>query len=74
MTNEELPQSISNSYGDDEQTVPLAYATHVCHLIGTMGLRGITILESSGDLGVGAGCTSNKGKDLPRFNPIFPAT
>ena len=34
QTNEELPQVISNSYGDDEQTVPPEYAKHVCDLIG----------------------------------------
>lgn len=33
------------------QTVPKEYAVRVCNLIGMMGLRGITILESSGDTG-----------------------
>jgi len=41
-------------------------------MIGMMGLRGITVLESSGDTGVGATCRSNKGKMLPRFTPQFP--
>jgi tripeptidyl-peptidase-1 len=36
--------------------------------------RGITVLESSGDLGVGSGCLSNDGKNQTRFEPIFPAT
>ncbi len=69
--NSELPQVISNSYGDDEQvsrsllpnltvtcitdsfsqTVPLKYARRVCNLIGILGLRGISVLESSGDTG-----------------------
>lgn len=39
-----------------------------------MGLRGITVLESSGDAGVGAPCRSNDGKDSPEFTPQFPAT
>jgi tripeptidyl-peptidase-1 len=38
-----------------------------------MGLRGITILESSGDLGVGAGCRAPDNKTV-EFTPIFPAT
>lgn len=38
-----------------------------------MGLRGISILESSGDLGVGAGCLSTDNKTV-QFDPIFPAT
>lgn len=38
-----------------------------------MGLRGISVLESSGDLGVGAGCLSTDNKTV-QFDPIFPAT
>jgi tripeptidyl-peptidase I len=38
-----------------------------------MGLRGISILHSSGDLGVGAGCLAPDNKTV-EFNPIFPAT
>ena len=42
-------------------------------MIGLMGLRGITIIESSGDLGVGAACLTPDNKTA-EFNPIFPAT
>ncbi|KAL1868239.1 hypothetical protein VTK73DRAFT_3766 [Phialemonium thermophilum] len=73
-TNAELPQVISNSYGEDEQTVPKEYAVRVCNLIGMMGLRGISVLESSGDTGVGAPCQSNDGKETPEFTPQFPGT
>lgn len=69
-----LPQVISNSYGDDEQTVPEKYAIKVCNQIGLMGLRGITVLESSGDNGVGGPCQSNDGKKTPEFTPQFPGT
>ncbi|CAK7240701.1 MAG: hypothetical protein STHCBS139747_002148 [Sporothrix thermara] len=72
-TNAELPKVISNSYGDEEDSVPYNYAVLTCNLIGLMGLRGITILESSGDLGVGAGCLAPDNK-TPEFNAIFPAT
>ena len=72
--NSKLPQVISNSYGDDEQTVPLAYATRVCNMIGSLGLRGVSVLESSGDTGVGAPCQSNDGKKTPQFTPQFPGT
>jgi tripeptidyl-peptidase I len=74
QTNAQLPQVISNSYGDDEQTVPPDYAQRVCEMIGMMGLRGITILESSGDTGVGAPCMSNDGKNHTEFTPAFPGT
>ncbi|KAL9080903.1 MAG: hypothetical protein Q9157_000403 [Trypethelium eluteriae] len=49
--NNSLPQVITNSYGDEEQTVPENYAVRVCNLIGMLGLRGISVLESSGDEG-----------------------
>lgn len=39
-----------------------------------MGLRGITILESSGDTGVGAPCQSNDGLARPEFTPQFPGS
>jgi tripeptidyl-peptidase-1 len=39
QSTESLPQVISNSYGDDEQSVPFQYAVRTCNLIGLMGLR-----------------------------------
>lgn len=72
QTNAELPQVITNSYGDEEQTVPESYAVRVCNLIGLLGLRGISVLESSGDEGVGASCVATDGSSAPQFNPIFP--
>jgi tripeptidyl-peptidase-1 len=72
--NSALPQVISNSYGDDEQTVPYSYAVRVCNMIGMLGMRGITVLESAGDTGVGAACRSNDGKNTAQFTPQFPGT
>ncbi|PYI35417.1 subtilisin-like protein [Aspergillus indologenus CBS 114.80] len=72
--NSALPQVISNSYGDDEQTVPEYYAKRVCNLIGLMGLRGISIIESSGDEGIGSACRAGDGSNRPQFQPTFPAT
>ena len=72
--NSALPQVISTSYGEPEQTVPRYYAQRVCTMIAMLGLRGITLLESSGDIGVGSYCLSNDGLDRPVFLPIFPAT
>ncbi|KAG1767625.1 tripeptidyl peptidase A [Suillus occidentalis] len=67
-----LPQTISTSYGDDEQTVPFTYASRVC----------ASILFSSGDFGVGDGdanpttqtCYSNDGLNIQNFLPNFPAS
>ncbi|KAE9980470.1 hypothetical protein EG328_000289 [Venturia inaequalis] len=74
LNNSQLPQVISNSYGEPEQTVPRLYAERTCILIAMMGLRGVTVLESSGDTGIGAGCLSNDGKRRKRFEPQFPST
>ncbi|KAL8719381.1 MAG: hypothetical protein Q9225_003611 [Loekoesia sp. 1 TL-2023] len=74
LPNSKLPQVISNSYGEDEQTVPPAYATHVCNMIGQLGLHAISVLESSGHTGIGAPCQSNDGKRTPQSTPQFPGT
>ncbi|KAM0334167.1 hypothetical protein ACHAQA_001187 [Verticillium albo-atrum] len=71
---DEVPQVVSSSYGDDEQTVPREYAERVCRLIGMMGLRGVTVLEASGDGGVGAPCRANDGSGRAEFTPQFPGT
>ena len=69
-----LPQVISTSYGDDEQTVPPSYAQKVCSGFAQLGARGISVLFSSGDSGVGPAhkCKSNDGKNTRTFLPIFP--
>ena len=67
--NDKIPQAISNSYGDDEQTVPVKYAQRTCTMIGMLVSRGFTVLESSGDTGVGGPCLSNDGKKTPQFTP-----
>ncbi|KAH6916261.1 peptidase S8/S53 domain-containing protein [Coprinopsis sp. MPI-PUGE-AT-0042] len=75
LPNEEVPQVITTSYGDDEQTVPIEYATRVCNLFAQLGARGTTVFFSSGDFGVGGGdCTSNDGSGTVEFQPAFPAS
>lgn len=66
-----VPYVISTSYGDDEQTVPLDYAQRVCSELAQLGARGITLLFSSGDSGVGANgtCVSNDGTNKQEFLP-----
>lgn len=69
------PQVISTSYGDDEQSVPQSFATSVCNGFAQLGARGVTLLFSSGDNGVGpaADCFTNDGKNTSSFLPAFPA-
>jgi tripeptidyl-peptidase-1 len=75
MTQETIPQTISTSYGDDEQTIPLDYATSVCNMFAQLGTMGISVLFASGDSGVGGGaCRSNDSKGRKKFIPAFPAS
>lgn len=71
---EEVPQIISTSYGDDEQTVSKAYATAVCNQFAQLGARGVSLLFASGDYGVGENdtCYSNKDNSTYMFLPSFP--
>ncbi|AEO62952.1 uncharacterized protein THITE_2107766 [Thermothielavioides terrestris NRRL 8126] len=73
LPDSELPQTLSTSYGEDEQSVPRAFAEKVCQMIGQLGARGVSVIFSSGDSGVGSGCQTNDGKNTTRFLPIFPA-
>jgi len=70
-----IPPVISTSYGDDEQTVPTDFATSVCNSFAQLGSRGVSLLFSSGDEGVGGGdCHTNDGKNQTIFQPAFPAS
>lgn len=76
LSDDKLPSIQSTSYGDDEQTVPVAYQRRVCHEAAALGARGMTLLFSSGDSGVGPDnkCVSNDGKKTKKFLPAFPAS
>jgi tripeptidyl-peptidase-1 len=73
LNQQTIPQTISTSYGDDEQTVPQDYAESVCNLFAQLGSMGVSVLFASGDIGVGGGsCHSNDGTNSVKFIPIFP--
>ncbi|CDO69652.1 hypothetical protein BN946_scf184851.g40 [Trametes cinnabarina] len=73
LDQDSIPQTFTTSYGDDEQTVPLDYATQVCNMFAQLGARGSSIMFSSGDDGVGGGnCETNDGTNTVRFQPNFP--
>ncbi|TFK25946.1 tripeptidyl peptidase A [Coprinopsis marcescibilis] len=82
LRQKEVPHSISTSYGEPEQTVPRKYAERVCHELAQLAARGVSLMYSSGDGGVGDGsedpadhlCFTNDGKNTHRFMPTFPAT
>ncbi|TGO08608.1 hypothetical protein BTUL_0201g00180 [Botrytis tulipae] len=52
LPNEELPSTISVSYGEDEQTVPKSYARQTCFMIAQFGARGTSVIVASADKGV----------------------
>ncbi|ROW06672.1 hypothetical protein VPNG_06738 [Cytospora leucostoma] len=73
---EDLAKVISTSYDDDEQTVPLSYATRVCNELAQLGARGVSVFYSSGDSGVGSSgyCIANDGTNRTTFLPEFPSS
>ncbi|KAF8266009.1 subtilisin-like protein [Lactarius quietus] len=72
---ESLPQTISISYGDEEQEFSEAYAIELCELYARLGARGASLLFASGNDGVGRGnCISNDGSGKLQFLPTFPAS
>ncbi|KAL9109172.1 MAG: hypothetical protein Q9227_006097 [Pyrenula ochraceoflavens] len=76
LSSTHIPKILSISYGDTEQTVSRAYASLICLRFAELGLRGVTVLVASGDLGVGPddACYSNDGTNSTRFLPNFPST
>ncbi|KAH8979443.1 subtilisin-like protein [Lactarius akahatsu] len=70
---EKIPQTMSVSYAVNEKDIPAEYAWSVCDIFMQLGARGVSILFSSGDDGVGAGnCQDASGR--VQFISKFPAT
>ena len=42
-------------------------------MFAQLGARGVSVIFSSGDGGVGTACLSNDGKNTTEFQPQFPA-
>ncbi|XP_005992751.1 tripeptidyl-peptidase 1 isoform X1 [Latimeria chalumnae] len=66
-----IPWVHSVSYGDDEDSLSVAYMERVNVEFMKAGVRGATILFASGD--AGAGCRKVR-KDVNVFRPSFPAS
>lgn len=74
MPDDQLPHTITTSFGENEQSLPEGYAQQVCNQFGALGARGVSMLVASGDSGVGASCVTNDGRNATRFEPIFPGS
>ncbi|KAI0080787.1 tripeptidyl peptidase A [Panus rudis PR-1116 ss-1] len=80
LSHRNAPQTISTSYADEEQTVPRSFALRACNEFAMLGARGISLIFSSGDGGVGDGypdpatsrCLTNDGRNRTQFLPLFP--
>ncbi|KAH9062405.1 subtilisin-like protein [Lactarius vividus] len=73
FTASNFPRTISISYVVDERFTPVEYATYMCTQFGMLGVRGVSVLISSGDDGIGKGdCVAHDG--TVRFVTNFPAT
>ncbi|CRG88197.1 tripeptidyl-peptidase I [Talaromyces islandicus] len=74
LPDDELPSVLSTSYGENEQTLPESYTNTTCNLIAQLGARGVSVIFSSGDEGVGSTCLTNDGTNTTTFDPIYPAS
>ncbi|KAI9447492.1 subtilisin-like protein, partial [Lactarius indigo] len=77
LAQESIPQTITTSYSVFEFLVPADYAIHVCNLFSRLGVRGSSVLFSSGNDGVGRGSCQFKdssGNEHKWFLPTFPST
>ncbi|KAH9020166.1 subtilisin-like protein [Lactarius pseudohatsudake] len=68
----DIPQTISISYGAYERYVPREYTRALCILFAQLGTRGVSVILSTGDDGVGENCKGESGN--VRFANPFPAS
>ncbi|KAF3923945.1 Aorsin [Arthrobotrys entomopaga] len=74
-----LPQTLSISWGVEERFMSERQAKKVCNRYAQLGARGVSVLVASGDDGVGdesdTHCKKKKGKlRVVKFLPEFPST
>ncbi|KAL1975119.1 hypothetical protein VTN31DRAFT_3511 [Thermomyces dupontii] len=74
LPDEELPTVLTTSYGENEQSLPGSYADETCNLFRLLGLRGVSVIFSSGDWGTGIVCKANDGSERIKFDPVYPAS
>ncbi|KAJ3553440.1 hypothetical protein NM688_g3614 [Phlebia brevispora] len=72
-----LPAVITTSYGGNEHTFSTVEANWVCTAFSALGARGVSVIFSSGDGGVG-GSSRDTANQCPNGNfnfvPVFPAS
>ncbi|KAF8267690.1 subtilisin-like protein [Lactarius quietus] len=75
INQENIPQTISASYGYYEKFFPIEYTTALCDLFAQLGTRGVSVLFPSGNEGVGGpeNCEASDGY-RGQFVPEFPSS
>ncbi|KAF2185998.1 subtilisin-like protein, partial [Zopfia rhizophila CBS 207.26] len=73
MTDEDLPHTLVASYGGQESLLSREEAVHICDMIEMLGMRGVSVIVSSGLDGVGGSCWELD-KNRTRFGAHFPAS
>ncbi|KAF8259426.1 subtilisin-like protein [Lactarius quietus] len=72
LDQEIIPQTIVMTYGYDEIDLSVEYAVKMCILFAQLGARGVSVLVTSGNNGVGKeNCVVD---GFVRFRPTFPST
>ncbi|KAF8258632.1 subtilisin-like protein [Lactarius quietus] len=69
-----IPQTISTSYGQQEQFGAREYSVYACGLLAQLGARGVSLLFSTGDNGVGKEENCKAPDGSVRFYVFFPAS
>ncbi|KAL1875893.1 hypothetical protein Daus18300_003084 [Diaporthe australafricana] len=74
LPDDQLPHTITTSFGENEQALPNGYVQQICNQFGALGARGVTMFAASGDSGPGNACVSNDGTNSTTFNAVFPGS
>ncbi|KAI9435591.1 subtilisin-like protein [Lactarius indigo] len=73
LEQEDIPQTVTASYGVYEDDVPPDIAKSICDLFKELGARGVSALIPSGGDGVGEGNCKDESGNV-HFRPFFPAS
>ncbi|KAH8978340.1 subtilisin-like protein [Lactarius akahatsu] len=71
LDQENIPQTISISYNILEHFLSREWAINACNQFAKLGVRGVSVLVSSGNKGIGPG-TCMRDDGTVRFKPSFP--
>lgn len=74
LPDDQLPHTITTSFGENEQSLPNGYVQQICNQFGALGARGVTMFAASGDSGPGGACVSNDGTNSTKFDAVFPGS